>query len=705
MALCTPLVRGPLTEWTHSFLVEGCLPNARIVVSSIGPSPRTLAKGTAGGGSDRVPLLAGEKLQARDLIIVFQSLDNESSIPTPSHLAMPVAPVPRQHAGLAPLAFRTHIYPCGRAIWVAGAVPGAQVTVTMAAQVIAGGRASESGDARMTLEAGAMIGPGTSLVAVQEAPPGFPPLGGLPRQTTVTAGNLPVPMGQRLPVPILTAAAPKGCGFSVPIGGVFDGADVTITRASDGSREVAVFDLDRLSFNLARPLDASGDKLEITQALMGCREWQPSDPLVVEVEAARKPGLPSLLPPCEDSIDIYATNLEPGAIVTVSFIGEDFRAMVPQDKTGFVFRITKLTAGGTVTIVQERCGLKSDPVSIKATTTSGPYFPPDLEEPLFACARAVRVRAKPGTWLQVWADSGTGPGPVSAQVYGVGSSRIHVAPYLQEGREVWLASLGCGATAWKRSPGHTVQPTPDIGPPHISVPLVEGTRSVTVDAVPGALVRIHSFSANPTTVQLVGEGVVDPIGKTVSLWRALTTRELIYAVQFMCGHMSRSSAAKVPIPNTCAFYLGAPIKRLGNQSSGMKPLVCLWATVVCRHDGGWVYTAELENEETEADVSFDLQFDITGLTPPFGAPLPGDLSAAGNGPVTKTGMRIYGIPPKKRFTRSGNFHAFRDPAYWAAVYEASHKFDLSNVAWENYLPGPEEPDYEDKDDGTAGTKK
>ena len=705
MALCIPIIRGPLTEWSDNFLVEGCLPGATVVVSSIGPSPRTLGKRLANGGSDRVPLLTGEKLQPQDLIVVFQTQGSDSSVTTPAHLATPVAPAPVQHAALSPLAFRTHVYPCGRAIWVAGAVPGARITVKISNQVVASGRATESGDARMTLAAGAVIGLSASLTASQEAPPGFAPLSGAPKETTVVADKVPVPMGTKLPTPILTAAPPRGCDSSVHIGAIVDGADVSILRASDGTKEVAIFDLDRLRFDLTKPLPASGDKLEITQALMGCAEWLPSDPLVVYVDPAKKPGAPTLFPPCADSIDVFASNLEPGAIVTVSFMSEDFRAMVPQDSTSFVFRISKLTAGGTITIVQEKCGLKSDPVSIQGTTSSGPYFPPDLEEPLFECARAVRVRAKPGTWLQVWGNSGPGPGPISAQIYCTGSTRIYVAPYLSANQEVWLASLKCGATTWDRSPSHWVQPTPDVGPPHISVPLVEGARSVTVDAIPGALVHVYSFGGSPPKVQLLGDGVVDPIGKSVFLWRSLTTKELIYAVQFICHHMSRPSAAQVPIPNLRAFYLGAPLKRLSNQSSSMKPLVCLSATVVCRHDGGWEYTAELENEETEADVSFDLQFDILAVTPPFGAPLAGSLSAAGNGPITKTGLRAQGVPPKKTFSRSGHFPGFQDPTYWATVYEASHKFDLTNVAWKNYLPSPEEPEYEDKPDKKPGTKK
>ncbi|HBH79458.1 MAG TPA: hypothetical protein DDY39_06490, partial [Nitrospira sp.] len=76
----------------------------------------------------------------------------------------------------------------------------------------------------------------------------------------------------------------------------------------------------------------------------------------------------------------------------------------------------------------------------------------------------------------------------------------------------------------------------------------------------------------------------------------------------------------------------------------MKPLTCLWANFVCRHDGSWNYTAELENEETEADVSFDLQFDLVGVSSPFGAVLKGQLSASGNGAITKTGLRAIGVP-------------------------------------------------------------
>jgi hypothetical protein len=705
MALCTPLLRGPFTEWSDSVVVEGCLPGATAVVTAVGPSVRTVAKGNVGGGSDRLPLLAGEKLKSTDVLLVFQTLGAESSIETPHHLGSPVAPAPTQHGALAPLAFRSHVYPCGRAIWVCGAVPGAQVTIKTPLGVIAAGRANEGGDARLTLSAGASIPLNAKVTTWQEAPAGFPALAGTPSETTFLADKLPAPFGAKLPIPELTAPA-KGCDRSVHLGGIIDGADVTITRTSDGTHETAVFDLNRLRFDVSKPLSSSGDKLEIVQELKGCHRWERSDPLVVHVEPAKKPATPTLLPPCDDSIDVYASNLESSAIVTLTFAAQSYRAMVPEGASSFVFRITKMNAGATITIVQEKCGLQSDTASTQPIATGGGvYYPPDVEEPLYACARAVRVRARPGTWLQIFGDVGVGPAPISPQVFSTGSERIDVAPYLVKDQKVWVAALRCGATRWKRNPNiHVVQAVPEHAmAPIIVDQLIEGARSAVVEGVAGALVQIYSFKPGPTMVELIGENVIDPIQKRVFLWRTLTTKELVYAVQIICGQISPPSAMQVPLVGVRSFDLGVPLKRMSTQSSRMKPLVCLWANFVCRHDGVWNYTAELENEETEADVSFDLQFTMQGVTPPFGKALPGQLSASGNGPVTKAGLRAIGVPPKKVFSAAGHFAGFEDPAYWFQVYAATGKFTLE-PAWKNYAPTPEAPD-EDPDKDKKGTKK
>ncbi|HBH79459.1 MAG TPA: hypothetical protein DDY39_06495, partial [Nitrospira sp.] len=63
---------------------------------------------------------------------------------------------------------------------------------------------------------------------------------------------------------------------------------------------------------------------------------------------------------------------------------------------------------------------------------------------------------------------------------------------------------------------------------------------------------------------------IDPIGKRVFLWRALTTKELVYAVQIVCGQTSRASALQVPTGGVRSFDLALPLKRMSNQSSSMK---------------------------------------------------------------------------------------------------------------------------------------
>jgi len=83
MALCTPLLGGPLTAWCSTILVEGTLPGATVVVRSLGPNPRVVIKDLAGGGSDRMVLLAGMTLEPGDRLVVQQHIGAELSEWTP----------------------------------------------------------------------------------------------------------------------------------------------------------------------------------------------------------------------------------------------------------------------------------------------------------------------------------------------------------------------------------------------------------------------------------------------------------------------------------------------------------------------------------------------------------------------------------------------------------------------------------------------
>ncbi|MCC6175963.1 MAG: hypothetical protein IT305_11710 [Chloroflexi bacterium] len=690
MPLTTPLIVGPLTEWSANILVEGCFPGATVLLRAIGPGPRDLAKQVVGGGSDRVALLPGETLQPGDNILVMQRLGADQSAWTPDRLAVPVGKAPAAHADLAPLAFRSRVWQCGERIWVQGAVPGAQVTVSGSSGILATGRATESGDARLALTA-SLPGPGQTVTARQDAPPGFAALAGAPVTTSATVEAIPVPFQEKLPTPALIGDPPKGCDPSMGIGSVFDGATVTIARASDGTSESSVFDLDRLNYIFLKPLGPSSDTLEIVQSLPRCRQWPPSDPLRVPVAAAAKPGVPMIRPPCADSVDVYVENLEPGALVTLTYQGQEYRGMAPPTGTTFVFRLTPLVAQETIAVRQERCGLVSDTASTTVPgISSSATVPPDVVEPLYACAGAVRVTTIPGAWLQVWAKTPSGAVPIGAQVLASADSvRIRVTPYLHELTEVWVAYLLCGSGAWDESRHHTVQATPEVGPANLPTPLVEADTSVAVDAIPGAWVNVFAMRGPPFTVEHIGGDFVDPLVKSVPLYRPLTQRDLVFAEQRLCHGRPGVGAARSVLPAVREFHLVLPLSQLSHENDP-KPVVCSTASVVCRHSGGWEFTAHVENKEPKADCSLDVQFDLSGVSPPFGAVVSSDLSAPGS----SAGLSLYGVPSQRTLTRPGTFTGFQNPSYWESVLGATGKFSLI-AAFENYAPTPEAPDSPD----------
>lgn len=129
MSLCTPILGGPLTAWCVTIRVDGALPGATVVVRSLGPNPRVVIKELASGGSDRMALLAGMKLEPGDRLVVQQHIGPETSEWTPDDLALPVGPSPVDHSPLSPVTFRSRVFQCGGKLWVQGAIPGAQVTI------------------------------------------------------------------------------------------------------------------------------------------------------------------------------------------------------------------------------------------------------------------------------------------------------------------------------------------------------------------------------------------------------------------------------------------------------------------------------------------------------------------------------------------------------------------------------------------------
>lgn len=679
MPFCTPSIRGPVSEWSADLLVEDCIPGAVISIQAIGPSPRALVESVAHGGRDRVGLLPGERLRSGDRLLAMQRLGDEHSLWTVEDLGVPVGPAPADSLALAPVAFVSHVWECGSRLWVGGAVPGAHVTVSGPGGPLGSGVAAE-GDARIALAAN-LPSPGLVVTAAQGPPPGVPPIKGVAKSTSALVQHLPLLVERRLPSPRLGGDAPRGCDPAAHFAGVFDGADVTVTRASGGPPETHIWDRDDLWFVFASPLAGPGDTLSVVQAMPRC-DYLPSQPLKIPCGPAAVPGVPKLSPPCAGSSLLHVENLTPGARVYLDVGDTTYLGMIPPDVTAFTFQIAPLPAGAPIVVRQERCGLVSglSGLSVGELSVSGGA---DLADPLLACARVVRVvGAQPGALLQIWAKGPTGDVPLSTQVFAVRDSvRVAVSPYLAEGQVVWVSQLACGGP-WIDSVHHVVAKTPPVAAPEISVPPVAGDIAVTVDALPGARVDVYAESGDPPTAQLIGSGAIDPVVRTVGLDRPLSTADRVLADQSMCDKTSRLGHGTSVLPAERTFSLPSPLEWLSGVGE-RQPLVCDAASVTCRHDGTWRFTAHLENRETEADCSFIVAFEVPDPDG-FGASLEGELSAAGEGRVTKIGIRVRGVPPADTFTSTGVFGLFRDPRYWSRLLGATGNFRIAIAGFTTY---------------------
>ncbi|HDR7359781.1 TPA: hypothetical protein QCX16_003191 [Bacillus toyonensis] len=686
MPLSTPIIRGPLTEWSQTILVEGCLPGATVIIESKGSNPRTLAKGIANGGSDRLELLPGQKLDVKDKVVVTQQLGSEKCPIMSIDYAMVVGPSPIDHKSLPPISIYTNLWECGKAVWIKGAFQGAQVIIQGPNGVLGKGQATEKGDARIKLTT-KLPGAGQIIKCWQEAPIGFPTISGVPKKTKSVINALPVFPQRKFPVPTLGGELPKECDTSMPISGIIDGAEVTVKRLSDGLTKASIFDFNRLNHRFMKPLPARGDHLEVTQAMPWCREFNPSLPLQLSIEPMQITGTPEITSPCNNTIHVYAKNLVSEAIAELTYMGIVYRAMIPQNQTTFKFSIVPVQLGQTVSIKQKRCGLVSEVAT--ATVVGNGGTGADLVDPLFECARAVRIRTEPGTQFQVWTKGDEGPRAISDVIYATQDSmQVAISPYLIPGYDVYIRFQACGASNWIESVPRPVRRLEqEIAPVNITIPLVKGVSEVTVDGIPGS--QIDVYAVNPIMDEQLGRGIIDPFLNRVGLVRSLTEQDQVYAKQSLCTWSSVPGPLQGVLPNIRVFYLASPLERLSKENNP-KPLVCSYAKVICRHDGSWEISADLKNLETKADCDFILSFSVNGVSSPFGIILEGSLSAFGNGPITKSGLGALGVPSSKNFPKPGHFDGFRDPVYWNEFLNAIEKFELIPT-FRNYQPTPEDP--------------
>lgn len=483
MALLQPVVAGPLSELSTSVRVRGQLPGATVIVEALGPSRRTVAKGVATSGDQRFPLLGGITLTRGDVLCAVQEAGGDhSDLPSVSQ-GMPVAAGPASSADLGPVHIATHLYACGKFVWIDGAVPGADVTLFASGAVLGSGRADE-GMARFGLTNA--IPPATEVVAHQSAP-GLGPGPDVAQQSDAIPGA----SGQALPPPVMQPPQ-RGCDASVHVTGVFDGATVIIERRS-GIVDTAGFDRDDLRFVLSKPLHED-DQLTIEQRVDVKCERPParSGPITVgKLEPVDPPKV--LSPLCAGATVVRVTGLRPGAIVHLAANQQVYDGAAPPDQTWLDCRVSPLTTD-PVGATQELCGVTSapsPPVTVDPHQDNVPA--PNVVGPLYSCTGSVSVtRAHRGAMLQVFARTLLGDVAVSDQVLAVNTNAvIGVAPLLGEGNLVFVRQWACSDKG-SDSSDEPVVAHPAPGPVAVSGPLANGDLSVDVRGVlPGAVAEVY----------------------------------------------------------------------------------------------------------------------------------------------------------------------------------------------------------------------
>ena len=685
MALGIPSVVGPVCEWLDAVPVEGCWPGATVIVQTDDAAPTVVAEGTSGGGRDLVPVISGTRLRPSQRLVAMQRLPGESSVLTPGNLAVVVGVSPTSHTQLPPIVFRSKLYECGAAVWLAGAAPGAAVTVSVGGGVVGTGRADAAGDARLLL-GGHLPAAGTTVTAVQSAPPGRIALTGLPQP--LTGQTIHVPHGP-LPPPVAKEPLPMGCESFVRIGAVIDGAAVTVVRTSDGMSETATFDLGDLWFRLSKPFPPEGDQIEVSQALPRC-EIEPSRATNVDIRPAKTPDPLDVASPCAGSNYVHVAHLRPGATLTIAADGLDpLRYIVPAERIVWDVPVDALPAGKNVTVTLTVCGF-----SISSTVPivdDEPPPRPEVVERLYRCGRAVSIRSRAGAYLELWADHGAGPTQISPRVRAHRDlETLGVFPYLTIPESVWGHQLSCGG-GWLDSPPADVLPHPDVEPLELREPVEDQRAVLPTNVVSGAHVVVTASSRAFGGQEIIGERDVTKADPVVGLGRRLTTDDEVWAIQELCGERSEARWHYPVTQGVKHFVLPAPIQ----QSSGLSTagtVVVHSAEFVCRFlDGSWILFADTENTEPGYDCSLVLGVDLNLPAPLiFGENLDIDEAAANEG--LPSGLYSLGYPSRSVWKKTGKDSLLQNRAMWIEVLTATANWKIL-PAWRNYAPGPDKPEW------------
>jgi hypothetical protein len=470
-------VLGPLSECSRAATVVGQITGSTVRITTT--EGRVLAEGMARWSEQTFDLTG--PLRAGESVIAFQSLDGETS-PIPPEKT-PVQPAPDLSA--ISLQYVGVLHGCAGCVLVTGAVPGAQVTLRVAATgEVLGDAPAVNGDAYIVLRRA--VRTGEELEALQTA------CGRTgPAVRSAPADAVALDARQRLPPPWIVE--PLGeCDRALAVGGVVEGALVDFRRSVGIPLSAWLGTTGSWIAPIDPPLGFL-ETLTARQAMPSC-DLESDDSRPVTAGPLRPLQAPVIEPPlCADSTRVVVRNLRPGSVVTLYLDDVELgRGEAPRPTFELLVPGGRLRARGHLAAEQAICnGVVRSPRSY-TVAIAPPLDRLDtlrIREPLFACATVVRVEGVvPGSLVSI-REERTDVWRSDLVLVRDRQAEIAVRPALRAGEKVYAAGALCGRRA--RSAAVMAQEVRQLAAPSVEEPIHEGATSVVVTAAtPAAVVEV-----------------------------------------------------------------------------------------------------------------------------------------------------------------------------------------------------------------------
>jgi hypothetical protein len=429
-----------------------------------------------------IALDPNEQVKAGELVTAEQSTTNDTSVALPPEQGIEVMADPDTEQ-LNGLFCPEPLLECATCLWVAGAVPGATVTLELTGDPPMLANAT-SEFVKFTLPTGRRLHVTDSVTASQTA-----------CGVAGSAIQLPSPLanirgGPTLPV--IDVATPVQCQQGIRVDGVTPGT--TIVVVLDGQDLHGCFASTRGWFGLPRRLEV-GDTLPVSQEFPLCKTL--GDQTTVTVTESTPPVPAVLGPVCEKDRLIRIAGLIPGARLELALDDQPLCVAGAADST-MTLGIPSILGGHALTARQSVCdgldGTWSAWSAPRRVAALGPTSEPQIVEPLIAGGVAIGVTGVTrGTFVQV-----VGRWGVLGEGWGNGDRRLDIPLWfpLTSQDLIHLRTLRCSELRdWPTSA--TVEGGRDVTAPAVSDPACDCGGSILVhDVLPGAIVEVFKLTAS-----------------------------------------------------------------------------------------------------------------------------------------------------------------------------------------------------------------